>query len=96
MIIYVDIDGTICYTENSDYENSKPKYEQISKINHLYMEGHEIIYWTARGGTTGKSWRKLTKRQLDNWGCQYTRIEIKRKPSWDLLIDDKTKRIEEI
>ena len=38
----------------------------------------------------------FTRRQLDNWGCQYTRIEVKRKPSWDLLIDDKTKRIEEI
>ena len=96
MIIYVDIDGTICHTENSDYENSKPRYDKISKINHLYMDGHEIVYWTARGGTTGKSWRTFTKRQIDNWGCQYTRIEIKRKPSWDLFIDDKTKRIEEI
>ena len=96
MIIYVDIDGTICETENSDYENSKPRYEQISKINHLYMEGNEIVYWTARGGTTGKSWSRFTKQQIDNWGCQYTRIEIRRKPSYDLFIDDKSKRIEEI
>ena len=29
MIIYVDIDGTICHTENSDYENSKPRYDEI-------------------------------------------------------------------
>ena len=96
MIIYVDIDGTICHTENSDYENSIPNFMHILKINNLYNEGHEIVYWTARGGTTGKSWRKFTKQQIDNWGCQYTRIEIKRKPSWDLLIDDKTKTIEEI
>ena len=39
MIIYVDIDGTICNTENSDYENSKPRYYQIGKINKLYNEG---------------------------------------------------------
>ena len=46
MIIYVDIDNTICHTENSD--------------------------------------------------CKYTRIETEKKPSYDLFICDKTKRIEEI
>ena len=96
MIIYVDIDGTICHTKNSDYENSKPRYNQIEKINKLYNEGHEIVYWTARGGTTGIRWSKLTKKQLNEWGCKYTRIEILKKPSWDLLIDDKTIRIEQI
>ena len=96
MIIYVDIDGTICETDGMEYENSKPRYEQILKINHLYMEGNEIVYWTARGSGSGKSWRTLTKRQLDNWGCQYSRIEIRKKPVYDLLIDDKSKRIEEL
>ena len=96
MKIYVDIDGTICHTENSDYFNSKPRQEQIDKINKLYDEGNEIIYWTARGGTTGKDWSVLTQRQIDKWGCKYTRIETQKKPSWDLFIDDKTKRIEEI
>ena len=37
-----------------------------------------------------------TREQLDRWECKYTRIEQQKKPSWDLLIDDKTKRIEEI
>jgi len=96
MIIYVDIDGTICYTENSDYENSIPRYDQIEKINKLYNEGNEIVYWTARGGTTGMRWDELTEKQLHEWGCKYTGIEILKKPSWDLFIDDKTKRIEEI
>ena len=96
MIIYVDIDNTICYTENSDYENSKPRQEQIDKINKLHDDGNEIIYWTARGGTTKKDWSILTERQLGVWGCKYTRIETQKKPSWDLFIDDKTKRIEEI
>jgi len=96
MKIYVDIDNTICHTENSDYENSKPRYDQIEKINKLYNEGHEIVYWTARGGTTGIDWSDLTRVQLNSWGCKYTRIESQKKPSYDLFICDKTKRIEEI
>ena len=96
MIIYVDIDNTICSTENSDYNNSKPRYYQIGKINKLYNEGNDIVYWTARGSGSGIDWSELTKKQLDEWKCKYTRIEIQKKPSWDLFIDDKTKRIEEI
>jgi hypothetical protein len=96
MIIYVDIDGTVCNTVNSDYDNSIPRYNQIEKINKFFDEGHEVVYWTARGGTTGTDWSELTEEQLKNWGCKYTRIETHKKPSWDLFIDDKTKRIEEI
>ena len=96
MIIYVDIDGTICETSGADYENSTPRYDQIQKINKLHNEGHEIVYWTARGGTTGIDWSKHTKQQIDNWGCCYTRLETQKKPSYDLSICDKSKRIEEI
>ena len=96
MIIYVDIDGTICYNKDSDYENSTPRWKQIFKINKLYVEGHEIVYWTARGGNSGIDWSRFTKRQLDEWDCKYTRIETQKKPSFDLFIDDKSKRIEEI
>ena len=96
MIIYVDIDGTICHTEDSDYPNSIANFTHIEKINKLYDGGHKIVYWTARGGTTGMRWGELTEKQLNEWGCKYTEIEILKKPSWDLFIDDKTKRIEEI
>ena len=100
MIIYVDIDGTICHTPTkdgkSDYPNSNPRQEQIDKINKLYDEGNEIVYWTARGATTGRDWSVMTERQLDYWGCRYTRIETQKKPSFDLFIDDKSKGIEEI
>ena len=96
MIIYVDIDGTICETKGADYNNSTPRYDQIEKINKLYNEGNQIVYWTARGGTTGIDWSRHTKQQIDNWGCQYTRIEKQKKPSYDLFICDKSKRIEEI
>ena len=96
MIIYVDIDETICHSENLDYENSIPNFVHILKINKLYDEGNEIIYWTARGSVSGIDWSEVTKNQLDGWGCKYTRIETQQKPHYDLFIDDKTKRIEEI
>ena len=53
MIIYVDIDGTICENVNSYYHNSTPIKNNIDKINRLYDDGNTIIYWTARGRTTG-------------------------------------------
>ena len=96
MVIYVDIDNTICHTIGSDYKNSEPRQKQIDKINKLYDTGHEIIYWTARGGHSGINWDELTKMQLHIWGCKYHRIETLKKPSWDMLIDDKTMRIEEM
>ena len=46
----VDIDGTICYTEGNNYEDSRPIQERIDHFNKLYEEGNEIHYWTARGG----------------------------------------------
>jgi hypothetical protein len=95
MKIYVDIDGTICKTEGNDYENAVPVHENIAKINKLADEGNEIIYWTARGGSSGIDHYQLTKMQLCRWGCLYN-VLMMGKPSFDLLIDDRTKRIEEI
>jgi len=101
MVIYVDIDNTICHShrdENGvwDYNLSEPRYDQIEKINKLHNEGNEIVYWTARGTVTNTDWNALTRIQLHNWGCQYTRIEKQKKPHFDLFIDDKAKRIEEL
>ncbi len=95
MIIYVDIDGTICRTEGSDYITAEPRYEQIVKINKLYDKGNTIIYWTARGTVTQIDWLTLTKEQLDDWGCRYHDLRVG-KPQYDLWIDDKSKNIEEI
>ncbi len=94
--IYVDIDGTICHTEGSDYICSRPIKENIEKINKLYEEGHNITYWTARGAVSGKDYMMLTYDQLKSWGCKYHKLVLKSKPAYDLLICDKTKRIEEI
>ena len=95
MIIYVDIDGTICRTEGSDYRTAEPRYEEIWKINKLYDKGNTIIYWTARGTVTQIDWLDLVKDQLSEWGCRYHDVRVG-KPQYDLWIDDKSKRIEEI
>jgi len=95
MLIYVDIDGTICTTEGG-YANAKPIPENITKINKLYNEGNIIVYWTARGKNTGIDWSALTGQQLTEWGCLYHDVIMNGKPAYDLLICDKTKRIEEL
>ena len=68
----------------------------IAKINKLYDEGNEIIYYTARGTVSKINWYDITKDQLDSWGCKYHDLSVGEKPHYDLLICDKTKRIEEI
>ena len=97
MKIYVDIDDTICsHGAVRSYPDALPITENIDKINKLYEEGHTIIYWTARGGNTGLDWSDLTAKQLEEWGAKHHELIMNEKPTYDLLICDKTKRIEEI
>ena len=70
--------------------------DNIEKINKLYSDGHTIIYWTARGAVSGTDWTELTKKQLVRWGAKYHELKMNSKPHYDLLICDKSKRVEEI
>ena len=96
MIIYVDIDQTICYCEQKkimkngsiDYSTALPYPERISKINSLFDEGNEIVYWTARNTCSGVDWMLITYDQLKRWGAKFTALKMK-KPNYDLFIDDK-------
>ena len=91
MIIFVDIDDTICYRENQpnlDYSESIPFTERIQKVNQLYKDGNTIVYWTARGTVTQKNWFQLTLKQLNDWGCNFHELRMG-KPAYDLFIDDK-------
>lgn len=90
----VDIDNTICVTQGNDYQNSKPMLDRIAKINELYDAGHEVHYWTARGGTTGFDLSLLMLKQLQDWGAKYTTANIG-KPVYDVWIDDKAFNSEE-
>ena len=89
MIVYVDIDETICETpDNRNYELSTPNKYRIEKINALYDRGHTIIYWTARGTGSGIDWRETTEKQFKDWGVKYHELKLK-KPIYDLFICDK-------
>jgi len=92
MNIYVDIDETICVHEESpgprNYELAKPLYNNINKINRLFEDGHHVVYWTARGGTTGLDWTDLTKSQLNLWGAKHHELKMG-KPNYDIFICDK-------
>jgi histidinol phosphatase-like enzyme len=89
MIIFVDIDGTICNTPDvTDYSKSYPIKENIKIANDLFDKGHTIIYWTARGTVTKKDWRYITEKQLKKWKVKYHELRMG-KPYYDLFIDDK-------
>ena len=89
MIIFVDIDETICYYENDrNYELAIPHKDRINKINKLYDEGNIIVYWTARGSVTQQNWFEITYKQLNEWKCKFHELRMG-KPTYDLFIDDK-------
>ena len=95
-IYYVDIDETICTTPNSrKYEDAIPILENIEKINNLYDMGNTIVYWTSRGSRKQIDWYDLTYRQLKSWNAKFNELRVD-KPYYDIFIDDKTLRIEEI
>lgn len=102
---FVDIDETICfYKDKRVYELAVPSTGNISKINKLKKEGWHITYYTARGGASKIDYTELTTMQLEKWGCLYDELivgysedsSVPTKPSYDLIIDDKAKRIEEL
>ena len=77
-----DLDGTICdKAKNDDYDKSYPFLERIRKINKLYDEGNEIVFFTARG--MGRH-----NNQLNSWKVKYHQL-ILGKPSGDIYVDDK-------
>ena len=89
MVIYIDIDETICIGNGSgDYSNAVPIKEAIDKSNELYDKGHTIVYWTARGTITYIDWREITENQFKDWGVKYHELKFG-KPAYDLFIDDK-------
>ena len=91
MIIFVDIDDTICYYTDGnkgDYKLALPYSDRIHKINQLYETGNTIIYWTARGTLTQINWFTITLNQLHEWGAKFHELRMG-KPAYDLFIDDK-------
>ena len=102
MIIFVDIDETICFYEEEipldgkkDYSKAIPDFKNIEKINDLFDNGCTIVYWTARGSRSGIDWTEFTKLQLQSWGAKFHELKCD-KPYYDIFIEDRSKRIEEL
>jgi hypothetical protein len=95
MIIYIDIDETICDNVRSrNYAEAVPIIENVEKANKLYDEGHRIVYWTARGTVTGIDWEDVTRDQFERWGVKYHELKFG-KPAYDLFIDDKNMNVKD-
>ena len=99
--VIIDLDDTICFTKNRDFENSKPYTEVINKINELYDKGIEIIIYTARGAKScntleekEQKYRELTENWLKKNNVKYTEL-VFGKMNADYYVDDKNISIEE-
>ena len=88
LIYIIDIDGTIVDSKGSDYRSAKPFTKRIEKVNKLFDEGNRIVYWTARGATSGIDWYAFTEKQLEEFGCKYHELHTK-KPHYNVWVDDK-------
>jgi cytidyltransferase-like protein len=90
-VIYCfDLDGTLCTSvQNSDYTQAQPFQKAIDYVNSLYDTGLRIIIFTGRGSSSGKDWTEFTKQQIDGWGLKYHELITNRKPTYDVIIDDK-------
>jgi mannose-6-phosphate isomerase-like protein (cupin superfamily) len=90
---FIDLDNTLCYTENGDYKKSTPIQERIAFVNDLKLAGNHITIWTARGSMSKVDYRELTVLQLKDWGVQYDELLLG-KPDYDVYLDDKSFNIE--
>lgn len=99
--IVMDMDDTISFTENRDFEHSKPNIPVINKINELYDKGWKILICTARGAKSCATiqqreakYRGLTESWLNRNGVKYNEV-LFGKPNADYYVDDKNMSIEE-
>ena len=97
----IDIDDTICFTQNRDFKNSNPNKQVINKINELYSNGWKIILYTARGAKSCKTleekenkYREMTEEWLKKNGVLYNEL-VFGKMNADYYVDDKNMSIEE-
>jgi glycerol-3-phosphate cytidylyltransferase len=89
LIYCFDFDETICFRNSGeDYTKAFPISGVVEHINKLYDDGHRILIFTARGASSGRYWLNVTYNQCLEWGLKFHSINP-RKPSYDIIIDDK-------
>jgi len=97
IVLCFDLDGVICKTIKNFYSKSLPIKKNIKFINFLFEKGFTIKIYTARGlgrsndnvAIAKEKFYKLTMKQLKSWRLNYHKL-ILGKPSYDILIDDKS------
>lgn len=98
----VDVDDTICFTQNRDYERSVPNEPVIKKLREAREAGYTIILHTARGqGRSNNNISAVADEVMDEiesfchrFDVPYDMIVIG-KPLADAYIDDKAMRPDE-
>ena len=92
MIIGIDIDGVLTIeTVGHDYENRTPNKKMIAKVNEWREQNNLIVLFSARWEAD----REITIKWLKKHNVKYSTL-ILDKPPFDLFIDDKSKRPEEV
>lgn len=102
--IAVDLDGTLTKkgyfndiyhinykTLGNQYSKAKPDKEMIKIINDYHKKGYIIYIFTSRSDLH----ERITKKWLDKYKVKYHYI-IMNKPFYNLIIDDKAVRPEEV
>ena len=99
--IVIDLDDTMCFTRNRDFENSIPNELVINKMNELYNKGWKLIIYTARGAKSCKTleerekkYRNITENWLKKNNVKYNKL-LFGKMNADYYVDDKNMNIEE-
>ena len=99
--IVCDIDDTISFTTNRDWENAKPNLPLINKLNKLHDEGWSINFYTARGSISFDDrddaayyYRPIIEKWLKKNHVKYNLLSFE-KPLAAYYIDDKAIRPEE-
>jgi hypothetical protein len=91
-----DIDGVLVTpVKDLDYLRGKPIQKNIDAVNKLYMAGHRITLFTARGSETGIDWLQRTIAQMREFGVLFHKCLVG-KPAADFYVDDKLLDIETV
>ena len=99
--ICIDIDDTLSYTYNRDFENSVPNQPMIDKVNVFHNAGYKVILATARGAKSCRTveeriekYDAVTRQWLEKHHVLYDELWFG-KPNADFYIDDKSMYINE-
>ena len=94
--IVCDIDDTISFCRDRDWDNAKPNLPLIQKLISMYNDGWEVFLHTARGSLSAKTpedARKKYENIITNW-CKKYNVPYDKlifgKPLGTYYVDDKS------